>query len=64
MMPVDLKYPTAVGILEAAAQSAAIDIESIIRNIPMDIRTKEDLARAARSLRSAVSRSEALTEAC
>jgi hypothetical protein len=64
MMSVDLKYPTAVGILEAVAQSAAIDIECIVRNIQMDVRTKEDLERTARSLRSAVSRSEALTEAC
>ncbi|WP_414461760.1 hypothetical protein [Hyphomicrobium sp. DY-1] len=58
----DLRYPTATGILEAAAEFAAIDIESIIRNTVMDAWAKEELADAARHLREAVKRSQDLTE--
>lgn len=50
---IDLKYPTAVGHLQATSSHAAIDIESIVRNVVMDAWAKEDLLKVARSLREA-----------
>jgi hypothetical protein len=56
----DLKYPTAVGHLQAAASFAAIDIESIVRNVAMDAWAKEDLLNVARKLRAADKEAESM----
>lgn len=49
----DLKYPAAVGVLQAATSFAAIDIESIARNVVMDAWAKQDLFEIAKRLRAA-----------
>jgi len=56
----DLKYPAAVGHLQAAASFAAIDIESIVRNVSMDAWAKEDLLNVARKLRAADKEAESM----